>query len=131
MISISLLGITAYFLYQYIFPSTNTVQGVVTIDDLLPRTVNVPKISTNLGNSSIVVIEMTLLASNQKAKQEADKRMFQIKDRINLYLKNLTIESFSTEEKINQFKTNLIKRLNNLLQDGKIEGIDITQLILQ
>lgn len=137
IISITLLGILAFFLYQYIFLDVQVSEGeeevveVLSIDDIIPLTVNVPKINTNLGDSSLIVIEMTLQTDNEEAKDESDKRMFQIKDQINLYLKNLDAESFSTEEKIIIFKSDLMKRLNNILQEGKVVDVNITQLILQ
>lgn len=136
IIAITILGAAAFFLYQYIFPDAQTVEAEEdvkepSIDEILTLTVDVPKISTNLADSSIIMLEMTLQTDNQNAKKEADKRMFQIKDRINLFLKNLTIESFSTEDKIKQFKTELIERLNKILHDGKVVNIDITQLFLQ
>ncbi|KXG43395.1 flagellar basal body-associated FliL family protein [Tepidibacillus infernus] len=135
IISITLLSLVAFFLYQYTFRDVKTsASGIVevpTIDDIVPLTVNVPKINTNLGDSTIIVLEMTLQTDNEKAKVEAEKRMFQIKDRINLLLKNLTSDSFATEEKINQFKSDLMVRLNKILQDGKVISIDITQIFLQ
>ncbi|GBF11609.1 flagellar basal body-associated FliL family protein [Tepidibacillus sp. HK-1] len=135
IISITLLSLVAFFLYQYTFRDVKTsASGIVevpTIDDIVPLTVNVPKINTNLGDSTIIVLEMTLQTDNEKAKVEAEKRMFQIKDRINLLLKNLTSDSFATEEKINQFKSDLMVRLNKILLDGKVISIDITQIFLQ
>lgn len=133
-IAITLLGIAAFFLYQYIFPNAQTVEEEIqepSIDEILPLTVNVPKINTNLGDSSIIILEMTLQTDNEKVKEEADKRMYQIKDRINLFLKNLTIDSFSTEEKIKNFKIELMERLNKILHEGKVVNVDITQLFLQ
>lgn len=133
LISISVLGVGAYFLYQYIFPDVEATEEIKepSIDEILLLTVDVPKISTNLGDSSIIVIEMTLQTDSEEAKHEAEKRMFQIKDKINLYLKGLNAESFQTEENINKFKIELMARLNELLQEGKIVNIDITQLFLQ
>jgi len=134
IISIAFLGVATYFLYQYIFPSKAALGDEFkepSIEEILPLTVNVPKMNTNLGDSSVIVIEMTIQTDNQKAKDEADKRIFQIKDSINLYLKSLTSDNFSTEENINQFKEDLIIRLNSLLQEGKVVRIDITQLFVQ
>jgi len=134
IIAISLLGIITFFLYQYTIGDTTTEAAEKkppTIDEILPLTVNVPKLNTNLGDSTIIVLELTLQTDNEKAKIEADKRMYQIKDRINLMLKNLTIESFSTEEKITQFKSDLMLRLNKILQEGKVVKVDITQIFLQ
>jgi len=136
IISVSLLGVAAFFLYQYIFPSTETVEEeepevVESIDDILPLTVSIPKINTNLGDSSIIVFEVTLQTDNKKAKAEADKRMFQLTDNINLFLKNQTKDSFSSEENINNLKAQLINRLNNILTEGKIVKVNITQLFLQ
>lgn len=135
LISLAFLGVATYFLYQYIFP--NGEEKVVettkepSIDEILPLTVQVPKISTNLGDSSLIVIEMTLQTDNEKAKIEAEKRMYQIQDKINLYLVNLTRESFSSEEKINNFKADLMVRINSILQEGKVVKVDITQLYVQ
>lgn len=135
IISLVFLGVATYFLYQYIFPNVETTTEVEikepSIDEILPLTVQVPKISTNLGDSSIIVIEMTLQTDNTKAKVEAEKRMFQIQDKINLYLVNVTSDAFSSEEKINKFKADLILRINSILQEGKVVSIDITQLFVQ
>lgn len=134
--AILLLSVAAYFLYLTVFPQHDqeAVEGeskVQSIDEILPLIISIPKINTNLGDSSIIVIELTLQVDNEKAAEEAEKRIYQIQDRINLYLKNLTIDSFSTEDKILQFKAELITRLNTLLQEGKVVSIDITQLFLQ
>ena len=134
IIAITFLGVAAFFLYQNIFPKVDTVGEEVkepSIDEILPLMVSVPKINTNLGDSSMIVIQMTLQTSNEKTKKEAEKRMDQILDRTNLYLRNLTSESFSTEPKINNFKSDLIERLNTILQEGTIDTIEITQLFLQ
>lgn len=133
---ILLLSVAAYFLYLNVFPQPDhkAVEGenkVQSIDEILPLIISIPKINTNLGDSSIIVIELTLQVDNEKAAKEAEKRIYQIQDRINLYLKNLTLDSFSTEEKILQFKAELITRLNTLIQEGKVVSIDITQLFLQ
>lgn len=135
LITLAFLGVATYFLYQYIFPGDEEKIVETTkepsIDEILPLTVQVPKISTNLGDSSIIVIEMTLQTDSEKAKIEAEKRMYQIQDKINLYLVNLTRESFSSEEKINNFKVDLMVRINSILQEGKVVKIDITQLYVQ
>ena len=133
-ITILFLGVSSFYLYQYIFPDVeafDTEEKELPIDEILPLIVNVPKINTNLGDSSIIVIEMTLQTDNEKTKEEAEKRMDQLKDTIILFLKNLTKESFSTEEKIKQFKADLINRLNAILQEGTINKINITQLFTQ
>jgi len=134
IISLAVLGVVAFFLYQYTFgniQSQSKQVKVPTIDEIVPMTVKVPKISTNLGDSTVIVLEMTLQTDNEKAKTEAEKRMFQIQDKVNLLLKNQTSKSFSSEEKINQFKTELISRLNTLLLEGKVANIDLTQIFLQ
>jgi len=135
LISLAILGVATYFLYLYIFPS-NEEEVVATtsepsIDEILPLTVQVPKMTTNLGDSSIIAIEMTLQTDSEEAKLEAEKRMDQIKDRVILYLVNLTSDSFSSEEKINNFKVDLMVRINSILQEGKVVNINITQLYVQ
>jgi len=138
VIAIIVLSIGSYFIYQAIFPnngevgtSENKEEKAQSIDDILPLMVNVPKVNTNLGDGSIIVLEITLQTDQKKAAEEAQKRMPQIQDRINLFLKNLTMESFSSEENIMQFKTDLIERINTIMQEGKVVHIDVTNLFLQ
>ena len=136
IVSMIVLAIIFFFLYQVTFPSAltkdkNNAIEKKSIDKILPLVVDIPKINTNLGDATIVSVELSLQASNSKTKEEIEKRMFQVKDRINLLLKNLTIDSINTEEKLVQFKSELKNRLNTILQEGTIEEIEITQLIYQ
>ena len=136
IVSIIVLAIIFFFLYQIVFPSAlttdkNSAIEKKPIDKILPLVVDIPKINTKLGDATIVSVELILQASNSKKKEEIEKRMYQIKDRINLLLKNLTIDSINTEEKLLQFKSELKNRLNTILQEGTIEEIEITQLIYQ
>ncbi len=136
IVSLIVLVVAFFFLYQFTFPSAEgkdnpTQPKEKPIDEILPLIVKIPKINTNLGDSTIVSIELSFQASNSKTKEEIEQRMFQIQDRINLLLKNLTIDSINTEEKLTQFKSELKNRLNKLLQEGTIEEVEITQLIYQ
>ncbi|MFV9509851.1 flagellar basal body-associated FliL family protein [Tepidibacillus sp. LV47] len=135
IVLITILAMVAFLLYQFTFQNVRTVQGnqvkSPSIDEIVSLTVKVPKISTNLGDSTAIVLEMTLQMDNKDAKVEAEKRMFQIQDKVNLLLKNQTAKSFASEEKINQFKAELISRLNKILLEGKVVQVDITQIFLQ
>ncbi len=133
IITIVLLGVVSYVLYQYIFPG-NPEEVEETNQELTEITFDIPKISTNLGDSSVIVLELTLTiqtADEGLALEDAENKMSKIKDEIIIFLKNYSIESFSSVELINQFKLDLIIRINNILQDGKVASIDITQLFYQ
>lgn len=106
IISIILLGILAFVLYQYIFPGStdNNQDKVIEYEEAV---VTIPKISTNLGDSSIISIQMTITVQTkdqEDAISESEEKMYKIKDEINLFVKNYSIDSFSTEASINMFK---------------------------
>lgn len=133
IITIALLGAVSYVLYQYIFPG-NSEEVEKTNQKLIETTFDIPKISTNLGDSSVIVLELTLIIQTEDeelALEEAESKMSKIKDEIIIFLKNYSMESFSSVELINQFKKDLIIRINNILQVGKVISIDITQLFYQ
>lgn len=130
IITIVLLGLLSFVLYQYIFPGNSEGKA----NKLTEVTVDIPKISTNLGDSSVIVIELTLTIQTEDGKhalEDAENKMSKIKGEINIFLKNYSIESFSSEELINQFKQDLAIRINQILEAGKVVSIDITQLFYQ
>lgn len=133
IITIVLLGTASYFLYQYIFPD-NTGESIEKVPKVYEVTCDIPKISTNLGDYSVIVLELTLKIQTEKEKlalEETRNKMSKIKDEIIIFLKNYSMKSFSSVELINQFKEDLIIRINEILEDGKVISIDITQLFYQ
>ncbi len=133
IITIVLLGAVSYFLYLYIFPS-NSEDSMEKNQKITEIKFDIPKISTNLGDSSVIVLELTLIIETDNEKlmlEETGNKMSKIKDEIIIFLKNYSLKSFSSVELINQFKKDLIIRINNILENGKVISIDITQLFYQ
>jgi len=130
-ITIALLGGVSFILYQYIFPQKSDIE----VDKkLIEVTVDIPKISTNLGDSSVIVLELTLTIqtdNDELTLEEANTKIYKIKDEIIVFLKNYSMKSFSSVEEINQFKKDLTVRINEIIESGKVVSIDITQLFYQ
>ncbi|MGD9677123.1 MAG: flagellar basal body-associated FliL family protein [Vulcanibacillus sp.] len=131
IITVALLGVVSFFLYQYIFPGNidNAVE-----EELTEVTIDIPKISTNLGDSSVIVLELTLTIQTDDPElilEEAHSKTYKIEDEIIIFLKNYSIESFSSVDLINQFKEDLTLGINEIIESGKVVSIDITQLFYQ
>ena len=130
-ITVALLGVVSFFLYQYIFPGN--IDNAVD-EELEEVTIDIPKISTNLGDSSVIVIELTLTIQTddpELALEEAHSKTYKIEDEIIIFLKNYSIKSFSSVDLINQFKEDLTVGVNEIIESGKVVSIDITQLFYQ
>lgn len=134
IISIVLLGVLAFVLYQYVFPGAQESNQEEDVIEYEKAIVSIPKISTNLGDSSVISIEMTFTLQTEdedEALKEAEEKLYQIKDEINLFVKNYSKDSFFTEASINMFKKDLTLRINDILELGQVIYVDITQLYCQ
>jgi len=136
IIAITLLGIVFFVLYRtnFLLPNNNTanVEKVKepSIDEILKSTLDIPEITTNLSDGRYIVIALSVQLDNEKAKVEAEKRMFQIKDKINLLLKTVSSQDLSTEDGIIKLKLEIMNRINQIMQDGKINNVDITKILI-
>jgi len=136
IIAITLLGIVFFVLYRtnFLLPNNNTanVEKVKepSIDEILKSKLDIPEITTNLSDGRYIVIALSIQLDNEKAKVEAEKRIFQIKDKINLLLKSVSSQDLSTEDGIIKLKLEIMNRVNQIMQDGKINNIDITKILI-
>ncbi|WP_090083504.1 flagellar basal body-associated protein FliL [Lentibacillus persicus] len=99
------------------------------IDKVLDHSYETPEITTDLKDGSFVRIQFQIVTDSDKAKKEAEKREFQ--------LKNILIKELATMEK-DKFKSGLSDleaavqlKLNEVMEKGKITEVYTVNKIIQ
>ncbi|ANF36564.1 flagellar basal body-associated protein FliL [Bacillus velezensis] len=127
LIVIAGLGTAAYFVV-----SGNSGKGKKpTIDEVVAATVSVDDITTNLKSDSIIRIGIKLETDSAKAKEELEKRDFQVKDNIISILADTSAGEIEGDKGREAFKQSLKEKVNSYLQEGKVQKVYITSFNLQ
>ncbi|MFB6466647.1 flagellar basal body-associated protein FliL [Cytobacillus sp. Hz8] len=102
-----------------------------TIDEVLEASVDVPEITTNLAGEDFIKISFKIQTDSKKAKEELEKRDFQVKNIIIEELSEKKAEDLKGKEGKTKFEEDLKMKIDGLMQEGKIEQVYITECLLQ
>ncbi|PLR69758.1 MULTISPECIES: flagellar basal body-associated protein FliL [Bacillaceae] len=130
--SISLIGVTALFIItNFMTDKANAKEKEPSIDEVIEYSFDLPEITTNLASDNIVRLSFKLETDSKKAKEELEKREFQVRDIIISELSNISAEQLDGKDGMNAFKETVKQRANNLMQKGKIQKVYTTSYIIQ
>lgn len=102
-----------------------------TIDEVLEASVDIPEVTTNLASNDFIKISFKIETDSEDAKEELQKRDFQVRNIIIYELSEKKSEELQGKEgKINLEET-LKTKLNSLMQEGQIKKVYITGSLLQ
>ncbi|MGG3572102.1 flagellar basal body-associated protein FliL [Bacillus gobiensis] len=102
-----------------------------TIDEVLEASVDINDVITNLQGDSIVRISLKLETDSKKAKEELEKRDFQVKDSTIELLANLKADEIEGAKGKVAFKNKLKEKVNAYMREGQIIKVYITSFNLQ
>lgn len=102
-----------------------------TIDEVIEASVDIPEITTNLAGNDLIRISFKIETDSKKAKEELEKRDFQVKNIIILSLSEKTSEQIQGSEGQTKLESELKDKINELMQEGKVEKVYITGSLLQ
>lgn len=102
-----------------------------TIDEVLEASVDIPEITTNLAENDFIRISFKIQTDSIKAKEELEKRNFQVNNIIILELSEQAAATLKGKEGQLQLEENLKVRINEIMQEGEVEKVYITQFLLQ
>ncbi|WP_430743157.1 flagellar basal body-associated protein FliL [Bacillus atrophaeus] len=128
LIAISALGAAAYFMVSGKLGKSDKEP---TIDEIVESSVDIEEITTNLKSDHIIRIAIKLETDSKKAKEELEKRDFQVKDAIITLLADTNADEIEGDKGKEAFKRELKDKVNSYLQEGKVEKVYITSFNLQ
>lgn len=130
LIAITLVGVVALVL---IMKQDNAAgnQSEPSADELVKISVEVPEITTNLADGGFVKVKFMIQTDGKKAKEEIEKRNFQVQNIIISELSELKSDDFKGKKGIENLEEKLKMRVNSIMQEGKVEQVYITSQIIQ
>ncbi|HEY4601563.1 MAG TPA: flagellar basal body-associated FliL family protein [Cerasibacillus sp.] len=130
----SLIGLVfvtgvAVIIVLYILDKEETKGKGMTIDEIVEYSYETPEVTTDLDDGTFVRIQFQILTDGKKAREELEKREFQIK---NILLKELSLmdeEHFKKD--LTGIEKSLQEKLNEVMVDGKITDVYTISKITQ
>ena len=129
LVAIALVGAVAVIIVKQL--NDNSGPKEPTIDEVLEASVDVPQITTNLASNDFIRISFKIQTDSKKAKEELEKRDFQVKDIIIQELSETVAEDIQGKEGQKKLKDDLKGKINKILQKGEVEQVYITENLLQ
>jgi flagellar protein FliL len=129
LVAITLVGAVAVIVVKQLNNDSGSKEP--SIDEVLEASVDVPQITTNLASNDFIRISFKIQTDNKKAKEELEKRDFQVKDIIIQELSEMTAKDIQGKEGQLKLKEALKGKINGLMQEGKVEEVFITESLLQ
>lgn len=127
-LSIVVIAGAAILIILYL-PGNNDTSGAETIDDIVEHSYETPDITTDLQDGSFVRIQFQILTDSKRAKEEVEKRDFQIKNILIKELAQMDEEKFKSG--LHELEQELKNKLNDVMTEGEITDVYTISKILQ
>lgn len=101
------------------------------IEEVLESSVDVPTITTNLASDDFIRMSFKIETDSKDAKEELQQREFQVRNIIIQELSEKKAEDLQGKEGKLQLENALKANINELMQDGKVKKVYITESLLQ
>lgn len=128
LVAITLVGAVAVVV---VMKFTGNDSKEPTIDQVIESSVDIPQMTTNLASGDYLRISLKVQTDSKKAKEELQKRDFQVKNIVVEELSEMKSDDLKGKEGKIKFQETLKKRINSLMQDGKVVQVYITEALLQ
>ncbi len=103
----------------------------LTIDEVLEASVDIPQMTANLASNDFIRISFKIQTDSVEAKEELEKRDFQVKNIIILELSEKTAADLKGKEGQQKLENDLKTKISEIMQEGKVEHVYITESLLQ
>ncbi|AGN36253.1 flagellar basal body-associated protein FliL [Bacillus sp. GM2] len=131
ILAIAVLGTAAFFVIKGSASEKDQTKEP-SIDEVVESSVEVAEITTNLKSDNVVRLSIKLETDSKEAKEELEKRDFQIKDSVISLLANTNADDLEGQKGKEKFKEQLKEKLNtNYMKEGKVKTVYITSFNLQ
>lgn len=101
------------------------------IDKIIKQVVSMDEITTNLQDDGYIRTSFTIQTDSKKAKEELEKRNFQVKNIIIEELSEMKASDFKGKKGITALEKKIQTEINKLMQKGSVTQVYITSFVLQ
>ncbi|MGG4506133.1 flagellar basal body-associated protein FliL [Heyndrickxia sporothermodurans] len=129
ILGIVLVGAIAIIIINKMDTKKETTEP--SIEEVVENSLDVPEITTNLKDNHFIKIALKIETNNKKAKEELEKRDFQVKDSVIEELSEVSSNDLKGR-KGKEILTNTLKtKIDHYLQNGNVVKIYITSYVIQ
>jgi flagellar protein FliL len=126
--AILLLGGVWFFLHK---STSEEKTKELSADEIIAMSVETESITTNLSTGGYVQLSFQLQTDSEKAKEELEKRDFQVKNVILKLFSSLTEDEINSPKETVQFEEQIKNELNKFMQSGHIVKVYTTNKMIQ
>lgn len=130
LVTITLIGVVLFVLLTQLNKQNNPPEEP-SIDEILEATVDVPELTTNLADNSVVRLSLKIQTDSKEAAEELTKRDFQTKNLVIEQLSEMKKEDLNGKQGKATFESTIKTQINELMQDGEVQQVYITSYIIQ
>ena len=115
LVAITLVGVIAVVVVTKLSEPTSA-EAKPSIDEIVKSSVEIPEITTNLDGNDYIKISFMVQTENKKAKEELEKRNFQMKNIIITELSEMKAEELTGKKGKEKLQNVLKDRMNELME---------------
>jgi flagellar protein FliL len=117
--------------YYYLQQNKADASKGPSIDEVIKNSVDITDLTTNLATSNYVKMSFKIETDGKAAKDELTKRDFQVKNIVIEELSDTKAEALSSKAGKIKLEQILKDKINQIMQDGKVVQVYITDSLLQ
>ncbi|MBX6394175.1 MAG: flagellar basal body-associated FliL family protein [Alicyclobacillaceae bacterium] len=115
----------------YIFGARATSSGPPSAAELAKARYDLPQMTTNLAGGSVIQLTVSLQGDSAKTREELELRKVQVQDAVNDILHNWKREDLEKPQGQEKLKADILKRVNEILRDGRVVQVYLPSIIVQ
>lgn len=124
-----LVGVIATLIIVIYINEPEEASGEQTIDQMVSHSYETPEVTTDIENGRYVQVQFQVITDDKKAKEELEKRDFQI---TNLLIKELAVmEEDNFQTGLGELEDTLKTNLNEIMTEGTVTEVYTIKKILQ
>jgi flagellar FliL protein len=117
--------------YYFLLQNKAGASSGPSIDEVIKNSVDITDLTTNLATSNYVKMSFKVQTDSKAAKDELTKRDFQVKNIVIEELSDTKAEDLQGKTGKIKLEETLKKRITQIMQDGKVVQVYITDSLLQ
>jgi flagellar protein FliL len=129
LVTITLVGVIALVVILKFSDDEETKEP--SIEEVIEASVDIPEITTNLLSNDFIRISFKIQTDSKKAKQELEKRDFQVNNIIIEELSEMKAEDLQGKKGKELIEDKVKEKVNSLMQEGMVEKVYITSMMIQ
>jgi Flagellar basal body-associated protein len=123
--------VIAYFMLSGYTQSRSDVRNP-SIDEInKDLTVSTGEITTNIQSNHFIKVDFNIQVSNKQARDELQKRSFQVKNAVIYVVSDLTATKIQNQQGIADLENQIKNRINGFLQSGTVTHVYTTEKVVQ